>query len=121
MFKALSALPPWLRPLLWLGAVGVVLALVGGALGTALWKWFKGWIGLESEEEEGDNGEESDNGDDADPEDGLTGGRPGDPNGDGGGQVPFDRNLEDLGRDSLAQDRLKQEAASAALRRSQSR
>ena len=123
MLKALQGLPPWVRPLLWLGFVGVILAAVGGALLAAVGKWFWGWVGLPTGDDDDDNGSGDENGEDGDPEEEngeLTGGRPGDPDGDGGGQVPFDVNLVAVGAATLAEAKLQQQAASDALARSQS-
>ena len=124
MLKALQGLPPWVRPLLWLGLIGVVLAGVGGALLAAVGKWIWEWVGLPTGDEDDDNGSGDENGDDADPEEEngeLTGGRPGDPDGDGGGQVPFDVNLVAVGGATLAEAKLQQQAAADALARSQSK
>ena len=129
MLKALQGLPPWLRPLLWLGFVGYVITAALGVI--AIWvgarnaPWWWNALGLPTgESEDNGNGSDDENGDDADPEEEngeLTGGRPGDPDGDGGGQVPFDVNLVAVGSATLAEAKLQQQAAADALARSQSR
>lgn len=126
MLKALAGLPAWVRPLLWLGAVGVAMRWL--LAGIAVWTgvrtapWWWNALGLPTgEEEDDDTGSDDENGDDADPEeengdngDGVHGG-----NG-GGGQVPFDSGLVAVGAATLGA-KLRQQAASDALSRSQSK
>ena len=126
MLKAFKWIPPWIRPLLYLGAVGIAIKWL--VAGIAIWvgarsaPWWWNALGLPTGEEEEDNGSEDENGDEPDPEEGNGDNGEGVHGGNGGGgQVPFDSGLVAVGAATLAEAKLQQQAATDALARSRSK
>ena len=119
MLKAFKWVPPWLRPLLYLGAVGIAIKWL--VAGIAIWvgarsaPWWWNALGLPTGEEEEDNGSEDENGDEPDPEEGNGDNGEGVHGGNGGGgQLPFDKSIVDLGVEIARQQAFGQSALQAA-------